>query len=161
MENVEKTENTTKKTTASENLDNYLSVTGAGPWIVALTAAAVLAGIAIWLLFGKVQTQITGAGYCENGSICCYFDLDDIKKLTKGTVVEIKGIDTEGEQGTVTEVGTSLYRDYDLPNEVLFLLPEADWYGRVQVSCELEDGLYSASYTEESTAMASFSGQGG
>lgn len=160
-ENTGKSEDTAKKNNAAEDLNSYLNVTGVGPWFVVLTAAVVLAGIAVWLLFGKVQTEIKGAGYCENGSICCYFDLGEITKLTKGTVVEIQGVDTEGAQGTVTEVGTSLYRDYDLPNEVLFLVSDADWYGTVQISCDLEDGLYSASYTEESTAMASFTNKQG
>ena len=170
MENTEKTtaeetaaettaseESSTNKNNASEELDSYLNVTGAGPWIVALTAAVILAGIAVWLMFGRVQTKITGAGFCENGSICCYFELDDISKLSKGTVVEISSMNVEAAEGTVTEAGTKLYRDYDIPNEILINLSDADWYGTVQISCDLEDGLYTATYTEESSAMASFS----
>ena len=139
-----------------EQLDGYLKVTGFGAWVVVLTAAIVLAALFIWVLFGKVATEIEGAGYCENGSITCYFALDDAAKLTKGTAVDIESPNAEGTtQGTVSEIGSTLYKDYDIPNEVLFLLPDSDWYGAVQVDCDAADGLCSVTYLEESSALGS------
>ena len=148
-----------KRATDSEKLDGYLKVTGIGPWLAVLTAAAILAAIAIWMVFGKVQTKITGAGYCENGTITCYFVLNDITKLSEGDTVDIESISVEDAEGTVTKIDSSLYRSSDIPNEILFLLEDAEWYGTVEVSCEEEDALYAVSYTEESSAMASFVNQ--
>ena len=163
MENNKKVkyrENSLKKAADSEKLDGYLKVTGIGPWIAVLTAAAVLAAIAVWMIFGKVQTKITGAGYCENGSILCYYALDDIAKLSEGCKVELNSARTEDAEGTVTAIDSSLYRPGEIPNEILFLLSDSEWYGTVRVSCDLEDALYAATYVEESSAFASLAGQG-
>ena len=149
-------EQSLKKAADPEQLDGYLKVTGLGAWFVVLAAAIVLTALFVWVLFGKVQTQIEGAGYCENGSITCYFALDDVTKLSKGSTVNIESMSSNDIQGTISEIGSTLYREYDIPNEVLFLLPNSDWYGTVQVSCEIEDGLYAVSYLEESTALGSF-----
>lgn len=136
-----------------ERLDGYLKVTGFGAWVVVLTAAVVLAALFIWVFFGKVSTEIEGAGYCEGGSITCYFALDDIDKIPKGSSVAIGSPNADNAQGTVTEVGSTLYKEYDIPNEVLFLLPDSDRYGTVQVDCDTADGLYSVTYLEESSAL--------
>ena len=67
-------EKTLKKASDPEQLDGYLKVTGFGPWFVILAAALVLAAIFVWAFFGRVQTVISGAGYCKNGMICCSAD---------------------------------------------------------------------------------------
>ena len=138
-----------------EQLDGYLKVSGFGAWVVVLAAAVVLAALFIWVLFGKVSTEYKGAGYCENGCITCYFALDDAEKLSKGSPVDIESPNAEDMQGTVSEIESSLYKEYDIPNEILFLLPDSDWYGTVKVSCDAEDGRYSVTYREESTALGS------
>lgn len=138
-----------------EQLDSYLKVSGFGAWVVVLVAAVILAALFIWVLFGKVSTEIEGAGYCKNGSITCYFALDDASKLTKGSTVDVSSPNAENAQGTISEIESTLYKEYDIPNEVLFLLPDSNWYGTVKVDCDATDGLYSVTYLEESTALGS------
>lgn len=75
MENTETTlfrEKNLKKAVEPEQLDGYLKVTGFGPWFVVLAAALVLAAIFVWAFLGKIQPIITGAGYCESGTLICY-----------------------------------------------------------------------------------------
>ena len=144
-----------KKAADPEQLDGYLKVTGFGPWFVILAAALVLAAIFVWAFFGRVQTVISGAGYCKNGMICCYFAQNEIGEITEGATVDI-----QGSVGTVTDVESSLYRSVDIPDDVLFLLPDSRWYSTAQISCTLEDGLYAVVYPGKKTAPASFLTQG-
>lgn len=148
-------EKTLKKASDPEQLDGYLKVTGFGPWFVILAAALVLAAIFIWVFFGKIQTAVTGAGYCENGTIRCYFAQNAIGEIPEGSTVDI-----QGSPGTVTEIESSLYRAVDIPDDVLFLLPDARWYSTAQIRCDLEDGLYSVVYPGTAIAPASFLTQG-
>ena len=140
-----------EKATAPEQLDGYLKVTGFGPWFVILAAACVLAAVFTWAFFGKIHTSINGAGYCQSREIVCYFAQNEIKDIPKGATVDVGS-----SQGTVTEIESDLYRAYDIPNEVLFLLPDSEWYSTARISCDMEDGLYSVAYHEEARSFASF-----
>jgi hypothetical protein len=158
MENTETTlfrEKNLKKAVEPEQLDGYLKVTGFGPWFVVLAAALVLAAIFVWAFLGKIQPIITGAGYCESGTLICYVAQSEIGEITKETTVDI-----EGSPGRVTGIDLSLYASSEIPNDVLFLLPEARWYSTVKLSCELEDGLYTVSFRQKAITPASFMTRG-
>ena len=144
------------KATEAEQLDRYLKVTGSGPWFVLLAAALVLAAIFIWAFFGKVETVVDGAGYCEEGTIICYFARSEIDEIPVGAIVDI-----EGAQGVVTEIGKNLYSANELPEEVADLLPYEMWYRAARISCGLDDGLYAVRYIEEETTPSSFLTRGG
>ena len=140
-----------KKASGPEQLDGYLKVTGMGPWFVILAAALVLAAIFVWMFFGKVHTVVNGAGYCQNGVIRCYFAQNEIGEIKEGMTVDIQGA-----SGTVTDVESSLFRAAEIPDDVLFLLPDARWYSTALIRCELDDGLYAVLYPGKATAPAAF-----
>ena len=140
-----------KKASDPEQLDGYLKVTDMGPWFVILAAALVLAAIFVWVFFGKVHTIVNGAGYCKDGMIRCYFAQNEISEITEGMTVDVQGA-----SGTVTEVETSLFRAVDIPDDVLFLLPDARWYSTARIRCDLDDGLYAVTCPGKATAPASF-----
>lgn len=144
-------EQSLKKAAEPEQLDGYLRVTGFGPWFVLLAAALVLAAIFVWAFFGKLQSVVTGAGYCENGKLLCYVVQKDAARITEETTVDIEGV-----PGTVTDVNLDLYDHRQVPNDVRFLLPESRWYSTVELSCPLEDGLYTVNFYQKAVAPASF-----
>ena len=140
-----------KKASEPEQLDSYLRVTGFGPWFVLLAAGLVLTGIFIWAFFGKLQTTFTGAGYSENSTLICYVSQKEISEITKDTVADINGTEVK-----VTRIDQSLHTAAEIPNDVLFLLPDAKWYCTVKINCPLEDGLYTVNFHQEAVAPASF-----
>ena len=144
-----------KKAAGPEQLDGYLKVTGFGPWVVLLAAALVLAAIFAWAFFGKIQTTVTGAGYCENGVLRCYVAQSAVGEITGETAVMI-----EGTRGEVTGIDAGLHSASELANDLLFLLPEERWYCTVQISCPLEDGLYTATFYEREITPSSFMTRG-
>lgn len=141
-----------KKATDPEQLNRYIKVTGFSSWFVVIAAALILASIFIWAFFGKIKITIQGAGYCENGNIVCYFAQKDMKNLKPGEKVDI-----DGNEGKIIDLNSDLYLAYDIPNDVLFLLPEGDeWYSTASISCTLPDGFYSVEVLEKETRPISF-----
>ncbi|MBR3174899.1 MAG: hypothetical protein IKF55_03400 [Oscillospiraceae bacterium] len=126
-------------------------MTGFGPWFVVLAAALVLAAIFVWAFCGKIQPVINGAGTCENGTLGCYVAQNEIKEITDETTVDI-----EGTQGKIAGIDMSLYNANEIPDDILFLLPESRWYSTVRISCELEDGLYAVTFLQKPITPASF-----
>ena len=139
------------KASEPEQLDGYLKVTGFGPWVVLITAALVLAAVFVWTFFGRLQTVVTGAGYCKDGELLCYVVQSEIEEITKDSVAEISGL-----RGSVTDVDPALHNPNQVPNDVRFLLPDSKWYCTVKLRCPLEDGLYTVNFYPKSVSPASF-----
>ncbi len=143
-----------KKAAEPEKLDGYLKVTGFGPWLVILAAGLVLAAFFVWMFFGRLQTTVTGAGYCSDGKLICYVTQDEFDQIDQSTTVDI-----EGSEGRITGVDDNLYASSEIPNDVLYMLPDSRWYCVVEVSCSEEDGLYTAVFLNE-VEPASFMSRG-
>ena len=133
-----------KKAAEPEKLDGYLKVAGFGPWFVVLAAGLILAAFFIWMFFGRLQTSVTGAGYCSDGKLVCYVTQDEFEEISSKTAVDIEGL-----EGTITGTDDRLYAASEIPNDILYLLPDSRWYCIVEVACDGEDGLYTAVFLNE------------
>lgn len=142
-----------KKAADLEQLSGYLKVTGFSAWFVVIAAGLVLAAILIWFFFGKLQTIVKGAGYCQDGTIICYFPYDEIDNVSIGSKVDI-----EGHTGIVKDICPERYLYQDIPDSVLTLLPDANsmWFFYSVISCDLIDGLYEVHYNEDVSIQAPF-----
>ena len=141
-----------KKAAGPEQLDTYIKVTGVRPWILVLAAGLVLAAVFGWLLFGRLKPVITGAGYCSDGILSCYFRQTDMDEVLPTSKVIIKD-----QEYQVSEISPSLYMYTDLPYEILYLLQEDQWYKMVNIDCnDLEDGLYTALIRGKDIGLFSF-----
>ena len=118
---------------------------------VLLAAALVLAAVFSWVFLGKIQTTVTGAGYCENGVLVCYVAQSELGEITEETVVMIDEV-----QGEVIGIDASLHSSSEIPNELLYLLPDERWYSTVQINCPLKDGLYTVTFYQREFAPSSF-----
>ena len=146
-----------KKAQDPEQLGSYLKLTGYKEWSVIAAAALVLAAVFVWFLYGKVDTVVSGAGTVSNGVLVCYFSREDTEELRNGTE-----LDAEGTVCIVKNVDTELFTAAEIPNEVLYYLPESRWYTRVEADGQdLEDGLYRVSFTLETEEPASMLANGG
>ncbi len=160
MENDKNTvfrEKNLKKAQDPEQLGSYLKLTGAREWFVIVAAALVLIAVFVWFFFGKITTVISGAGTNSDGVLVCYFSREDTEELSPGA--ELKA---EGTACVVQDVDTALYTAADIPNEVLYYLPESRWYSRVEADGHaLADGLYRVSFSLDTEAPASMMSNGG
>jgi len=150
-------EESLQRGTDPEQLNRYLKVTGFGPWMMILAGALVLAAVFIWAFFGVIRTTVEGAGTCKNGVITCYFSQETADDIPKGATVDI-----HGHKGIVTDQGGDLVAPRDVPNDVMFLMPDtgSDWYYTFLIDCGLPDGVYSVKYYGEEVHPISFLEQG-
>ena len=145
-----------KKAADPEQLNTCLKVTGVRPWLFVIAAGLVLAAIFIWLFSGEIRPPVTGAGYCEDGILTCYFRQTDIDEISPASAVKVKD-----KEYRITEICAPLYLYSDLPNDILYLVPEDQWYKTVTVDCDdLEDGLYVAEIRGKDIGPASSLKQG-
>ena len=140
-----------KQATAPEQLDTYLKVTSYSAWFAVAAAALVLCAVFLWVFCGRISDVITGAGYCRDKVLTCYFPQKEIAGINIGDSLEVSGTACR-----IEDVKGNLYLDYDIPNEVLFLLPESKWYCTVTAAADLPDGLYSAQYEKNPIVPASY-----
>ena len=150
-------ENKLKKAADPDALNGYLKVTGFSSWSVVIAAALILAAVFVWAFFGKVTPVIRGAGYCNDRMIKCYFEQSRMQDLSIGAKVDV-----EGTEGTIEKIETNLYMKYDIPYEVLYLLPDSNetWYSTAMISCDVTDGLYRVKYQEDEILPISFLTEG-
>ena len=140
-----------KKAQDPEQLNSYLKLTGYKAWFVIAAAALIIAAVFVWFYFGKITTVFSGAGTNTDGVMICYFSREDTEDLKSGAQLEAQGLAC-----TVRNVDTQLYTAADIPNEVLYYLPESRWYTRVEADgAALEDGVYRISFTLTSEAPVS------
>ena len=140
-----------KRAEGPEQLDSYLKVTGFSAWFVVIAAALVVVALFLWLFHAEISEVVKGAGYCRDGVITCYFPQKEIEEISIGD-----SLDVGGSPCRITNVNSDLYLDYNIPNEVLFLLPEAKWYCTVAAAADLPDGLYAAQFVKDPVALVSF-----
>ena len=146
-----------KKAQDPEQLSSYLKVTGYKEWVIISAAALVLVAVFVWFFFGKITTVYSGAGYNSDGVLLCYFIREDTEELKDGAE-----LDAEGTACAVMDVDTALYTAADIPNEVLYYLPESRWYSRVEADGHaLADGLYRVSFSLDTEAPVAMLSNGG
>ena len=139
-------EESLKRAQDPEQLSSYLKLTGYREWVVVVAAALMLAAVFVWFFCGKIRTTVSGAGYNTDGVFLCYFSREDTEGLAPGAELNVSGT-----VFTVTDVDKTLFTASDIPNEILYYLPETRWYTRVEaVGDELADGLYQVSFIRDS-----------
>ena len=140
-----------KEAAAPEQLDTYLKVTGFSAWLAVAAAGLVLAAVFLWIFTARITNVVNGAGYCKDSVLTCYFPQAEITEISVGDSLDVNGTSCR-----IEHVNSDLFLSSDIPNEVLFLLPEARWYCTVDAAADLPDGLYSAEYEMAPITPASY-----
>ena len=140
-----------KEAAAPEQLDTYLKVTGFSAWFAVIAAALVLLALYLWVFNARITNVVKAAGYCKSGVLTCYFPQAETAEIRIGD-----SLDVNGTACRIERVNSDLFLSSDIPNEVLFLLPEAKWYCTVDAAADLPDGLYSAEYEMAPITPASY-----
>ncbi len=90
-------EESLKRLSNPEQLNDYLSVTGVGIWLALAAVVALLASLLIWGVFGRVAIYDRATGFQENGSVRLY--VQDRSAYQVGMAASV-----DGASGRVTEV---------------------------------------------------------
>ena len=74
-----------------ESLNDYLRVTSPGVWLIMGTVIALLAGLILWGVFGRIDTTVKLAVKSENGSAICYVPYKALDSVVKAGKVTLDG----------------------------------------------------------------------
>lgn len=143
-----------EKVTSPEQLNDYLKVSNPGVWMILTSIILLLVGVCVWGVFGRLDTIVSMAGTCKNGTIICYVKEADISKITS----DMK-IDVNGKTYNISKISESpIVVDNNFDKYILHIgnLQKDEWVYLIEASCDLDDGTYEVTVTVESISPMSF-----
>ena len=142
------------KISSPEKLNDYISVTNPGIWLLLVGIAVVLIGAVIWGFFGKLETRIKVPAIVGDEGTMLYVEASEISKIRGGLEVEID--ETEGKVISLGLNGSKAYEGLgDLaltesgysPGDVLY---------EVEAEIDMPNGIYMAEIITDSVSPMSF-----
>ena len=144
------------KLNSPEKLDEYLRVTRPSTWILLGAVIALLVGIFVWSVFGRMDTIVNTAAMVMNEDAVCFIRADSVAKLEPGMEVKVNGekLTIQSIAETPTRVSGSELGEYLLS---VGGLQEGEWvYAVTLTGSQLPAGIYPAEVVVESIAPMSF-----
>lgn len=97
-----------------EQLNDYIRVPNPSVWLILAAIIILLVGICVWGVFGKLDTKVSTAGTCTNGTMTCYVGSDDIRQITGDMKITVESRDYE-----ILSIGNTAIRAGDGLDEYL------------------------------------------
>ncbi|MDE7399038.1 MAG: hypothetical protein K2N06_05855 [Oscillospiraceae bacterium] len=143
-----------ERVSSPEQLNDYVRVSNPGVWMILAAVIALLVGVCVWGIFGRLETKITTAGTCENGIFTCYVPEEKIGQIKSGMTVNVDGeslsVSGISAKPAAVTAGTDSYLLY------LGGFSEGEWLYEVTANTTLSDGTYKAEIVTESVSPMSF-----
>lgn len=143
------------KVSSPEQMNDYIRVTGPGVWLVLGAVIALLAGLIVWSVLGRMETTVTAAAVAgPDGGVVCYIAESDLDAVGEGQTVRIGG-----EEHTLTAVASRpVVVDESFDAYALHVggLEAGQWVYPAQVDASLAEGVYEAGIVVDSVAPISF-----
>ena len=132
-----------------ESLNDYLRVTSPGVWIVLAAIIALLVGLILWSVFGRIETVATLAVTSRDDEVLCYIPYEDLQEVMRGGVVTVNGEDLPLEDRGNSSV-VIISEDTDAYLRVTGNLEVGDVTVTVPVNASLPNGIYAGTAVTES-----------
>ena len=143
------------KVSSPEQMNDYIRVTSPGVWLVLAAVIALLAGVLIWSVLGRLETTVTAAAVAgPDGGTVCYIGEADVDAVRQGQTVRVGG-----EEHALTEVASRPVAAADaLDAYGLHVggLAADQWVYPAQVDASLDEGVYEAEIVVDSVSPISF-----
>ena len=117
-------------------------------WLILAAIIILLVGMCVWGVFGKLDTKVSTAGTCTNGTMTCYVGSEDIRQITGDMKITVESRDYE-----ILSIGNTAIRAGDGLDEYLRYLggfSEDEWVYEITGKTDLPDGDYEAEIVVES-----------
>ena len=108
-----------------ESLNDYLRVTSAGVWLVLAAVIALLTGLILWGIFGRIDSKVPLAVTSSEGQAVCYVPYDVLQSVM--------------EEGSVTVEGENYALVREADAEVVIVSEEMNPYLRIAGNLQIGD----------------------
>ena len=137
-----------------EQLNEYIRVATPSVWILLAAIVVLLAGVCVWGVFGHMDTTLTAAAVCENGTVIAYVreaDAGKVKVQAKATVGEAEGsvLLISSEPLQADEAFTDYMRHVGG-------LQMGEWVYAVTLDADCPDGVHEAEIVVDSVSPMAF-----
>ncbi|MBQ3664331.1 MAG: hypothetical protein II914_09410 [Clostridia bacterium] len=142
------------RVTSPEQLNEYIRVATPGIWFILIAILLALAGMLVWIVFGKVDATMTTAGIAQNGSLTCYVPENKHAEVNVGDTVKVNEKTYQ-----IEEVGSDpISITGDFPEYGLHVgsLSVGQWVYLATMKADIPDGVYQAVITTETVRPISF-----
>ncbi len=142
------------KISSPEQLNDYITVTNPGVWMLLTSIVLVLFGAIVWGTFGKLETRIRVPAIVDDSGAVLYVEADDILKIQGDQKVDINGI-----EGSVVSYGNKGNKASDVLGDIALSesgYSESDILYDVYADIDIQNGIYMAEIVIDSVSPISF-----
>lgn len=143
-----------ERLSSPEQLNDYIKVTNPGAWMILFAIIALLAGVCIWGVFGRMESRLTAPAISKGGMTLCYVKEDDAADVKAGMTATI-----DNNEYLISGVSSSpiqLTDDFDTYALHIGSLETGEWVYEIYIDETLPDGVYKAEIVTESISPMSF-----
>ena len=143
------------KVSSPEQMNDYIKVTGPGVWLVLAAVIALLAGLIIWSVLGRLETTVTAAAVAgPDGAVVCYIAEDDLDAVRTGQTVHVDGQD----YALADVAARPVAADESFDSYALHVggLEAGQWVYPAALDGTLPEGVYEARVVVDSVSPISF-----
>lgn len=143
-----------ERVSSPEQLNDYIKVSNPGVWMILAAIIALLIGVCVWGVFGRLETKITTAGTCEKGVFICFVNENEAAKIKSGMTLNV-----DGNELLILEISSKpIFVNAEMDEYLLHLgnFSDGDWLYEITASGTLSDGVYKAEIMTESVSPMSF-----
>ena len=142
------------KVSSPEQMNDYLRVTSPGVWLVLAAVIALLAGVLVWSVLGRMETTVTAAAVAGPDGVVCYVGEDDLPAVREGQTVRIGG--QEHALGGIADRPVAADGALDAYAMHVGDLEADQWVYPIPVDAALDEGVYEAQIVVDSVSPISF-----
>lgn len=140
-------EKSLKKISSPEQLNEIVTVTKPGIWMVFLALITVVIGFIIFGFFGKINATVNGYTVVKDNKVYGYVDAKDYKEITNGKEKTVKIIyENKIYNGEIIDL-LGIVDISDAPVSVQYYEGDDEHLGKVEILIEgLKDGEYKSEF---------------
>lgn len=142
------------KVSSPEQMNDYIRVTSPGVWLVLAAVIALLAGLLIWSVAGRLETTVAAAAVAGPEGMVLYIPEEEMDTIPSDAVVRVDGQELTLGQAEARPVTV----DDSFDAYVLHIsgLTPGQWVYPVAVDADLDEGVYEAKIVVDSVSPISF-----
>ena len=142
------------KVSSPEQMNDYIRVTSPGVWLVLAAVIALLAGLLIWSVAGRLETTVAAAAVAGPEGTVLYIPEEEMDAIPSGAAVHIDGQDYVLGRAEVRPVAVD--GSFDAYTLHVGGLETGQWVYPAAVDADLDEGVYEAKIVVDSVSPISF-----
>ena len=142
------------KVSSPEQMNDYIRVTSPGVWLVLAAVIALLAGLLIWSVAGRLETTVAAAAVAGPEGTVLYIPEEEMDAIPSDAAVHIDGQNCV--LGTPAARPVAVDESFDAYVLHISGLSDGQWVYPVAVDADLDEGVYEAKIVVDSVSPISF-----